>query len=215
MASHTAFLRTPCLIALRGAHDAAAFGRVAVTLDSHHFEVPMTRSRIINEAELRALITSVPSYCATTTFLLSGKAYTATQLVASCSAVLDASTAMSAVKATMKAALLAEEATLAGDGEVVREAREVLAVMFHGMPETLSALAIQPRKKPKPLSAEARAAATAKAKATRTARGTSSKKQKALISGNVTGVNITPVVAPTAAPVVAPGGATATATTHS
>ncbi len=46
---------------------------------------------------------------------------------------------------------------------------------------------------PKPLSAEARAAATAKARATRKARGTTGKKQKSSITGDVTGVTITPV----------------------
>jgi hypothetical protein len=44
------------------------------------------------------------------------------------------------------------------------------------------------------------AARAAKAAATREARGTTSKKQKLAVKGNVTGVTVTPVTAPSAAP---------------
>jgi hypothetical protein len=65
---------------------------------------------------------------------------------------------------------------------------------------------------PKPLSAEARAAATAKARATRKARGTTGKKQKSTITGDVTGVTITPVVSASS---VAAAGQPAVGTTTS
>ena len=48
------------------------------------------------------------------------------------------------------------------------------------------------------------AARAAKAKATRLARGTTSKKQKLAVKGNVTGVIVTPVTVPTAATPVSP-----------
>jgi hypothetical protein len=169
----------------------------------------MTASRTLTEAQLRALIMSIPIYCASTIFTLSGQTFTSAQLVTLITSVLNASTASTAAKATMTAALLAEEKLLTGNGALVREARDTLALMFNSVPETLSALAIVPRKPPTPLSAEARAAATAKAKATRLARGTTSKKQKATISGNVTGVTITPVTTPV---VVATGTSSATPT---
>ena len=98
-------------------------------------------------------------------------------------AVLNAGAASSAAKASLAAARAAEEKSIAGDGVVVREARDTLALMFNDVPETLSAFAIAPRKLPRPLSAEARAAATAKLRATRLARGTTSKEQKAKILG--------------------------------
>ena len=71
----------------------------------------------------------------------------------------------------------------------MKDVREVVELMFKSSAPTLADLATVPRKAPKPLSGEARAAATAKA--TRVVRGTTSKKQKALLTGNVTGVSIT------------------------
>ncbi len=102
----------------------------------------------------------------------------------------------------------------ATSGRILDGIREVIGLAYATSPTPLQTLGITPRKKPAPLSVEALAAAKAKAKATRAARGTTSKKQKALITGNVTGVNITPVVTPepaqaaqateTSAPVVPP-----------
>lgn len=153
----------------------------------------MTPAIQLTEAQLRALITSLPVYCASTLFTLSGVTYTSTQLVTVITALLDASTALTAERAAMKAALLAREKSITQNGAVVREVRDTLTLMFNNVPATLSAFAIAPRKARKPLTAEARAAATAKLRATRKARGTTSKKQKAQISGNVTGVSITPI----------------------
>jgi len=150
-------------------------------------------TRLLTPAQLQALITGVPKYCPNMVFILSGQTFTATEFVTLTSGVLNASTAVTAAKATAKAAIQAEEKTIAGDGELVREARDILALMYNGVPETLSALELPERKPRKPLSTEARAAATAKARATREARGTTSKKQKAQITGGVTGVTITPI----------------------
>jgi hypothetical protein len=55
-----------------------------------------------------------------------------------------------------------------------------------------------------PLTSEKRVVAVAKARATREARGTTSKKQKLAIHGNVTGVTVTPVTSPPATPETAP-----------
>lgn len=144
------------------------------------------------------------------------------QVVALITSILNVSAAVAPAKATWLEAAQAIEETEASDGKTVKAVREVVALMFENAPATLASLAIEPRKSPKPLSVEARAAATAKGRATRLARGTSSKKQKALVTGNVTGVTITPVtstppVSAATQPVAAAGGsttpATATATT--
>ena len=63
----------------------------------------------------------------------------------------------------------------------------------------LADFGLAPRKEPAPKTTEEKAAAAAKAKATRQARGTTSKKQKLTVKGNVTGIIVTPVTAPTAA----------------
>jgi hypothetical protein len=71
--------------------------------------------------------------------------------------------------------------------------------MFAGAAQTLADFGLEPPKAPKPRTAEQLAAVKAKAKATRLARGTTSKKQKLAIRGNVTGVDIVPVTEPAAA----------------
>lgn len=113
--------------------------------------------------------------------------------------LLSALLAIPPAKGAWLAAIQASRQLEAGDGEGVKEIRDIVAVMYKFAPATLLALAIEPKKSPKPLSAEARTAANAKAKATRAARGTTSKKQKAQLTGNVTGVTITPITSGTAA----------------
>jgi hypothetical protein len=80
---------------------------------------------------------------------------------------------------------------------VIREARDVLALMYKGVPDKLDLLDIPLPKPRKPRTSEQLAATAAKIRATREARGTTSKKQKAQIHGNVTGVTITPVTSGT------------------
>src|SRR6202035_2367644 len=75
---------------------------------------------------------------------------------------------------------------------------------FTGATQTLADFGLEPPKARKPLTSEQRAAAAAKATATRKARGTTSKKQKLAIKGNVIGVNVTPVTEPAAATPPAP-----------
>jgi hypothetical protein len=72
---------------------------------------------------------------------------------------------------------------------------------------------LQAPKARQPLPTEKRAAATAKLRATRTARGTTSKKQKLAVKGDVTGVTVTPITTPApASPPAAPAGPAPVAT---
>jgi hypothetical protein len=154
----------------------------------------------LTAAQYQALLTGLPTYCATTVFTIAGQSYTTTQVVALITSILNVKVAVAPAKATWLAATQAVDAAEAQDGLIVKGVRDVVALMFQNAPTTLAALAIVPRKPPTPLSAQARAAANAKAAATRLARGTASKKQKAEVTGNVTGVTITPVTAPSATP---------------
>jgi hypothetical protein len=186
-------------------------------------------SRLVNESNMQATINSLTKYCSGMTFTLSGTTLTLTQVIAFFVSALNASVAVTAAEANYRAALAAEKANTAQTGKLVREARDMITLMFEGVPATLAAFQIPTPKARKPLSAEARAAANAKASATRKARGTASKKQKAQIHGAVTGVTITPVTSsgtgaallptvPTApsTPVTPVGvGVTATGTAHS
>jgi hypothetical protein len=162
-------------------------------------------SKLLTQAQYQALITGIPKYCANTVFSVAGQSFTATQAVTLVQSLLNVSAATAAAKSAAKEAVATEQATIGQNALLVRGIRESIGLTYSNSPTTLTAFDIQPRKSPKPLSTEARAAATAKAKATRQARGTASKKQKATISGDVTGVTITPVTRPT-------GSASATST---
>lgn len=65
---------------------------------------------------------------------------------------------------------------------------------FGNSPEVLADFGLPPKKARKPLTVEQKAAAKAKRDATRKARGTTSKKQKSQVKGDVTGVTITPTI---------------------
>ena len=167
----------------------------------------------LSKAQLLGLLVGIPKYCANTVFFVGGQSITPAQVVTGIHSLLDAGAASSAAMASWKEAMQSEEKALAQVGQMVREVRDSVALMYSGVPTTLNAFAIQPRKPAKPLSAEARAAATAKLRATRKARGTTSKKQKAQITGNVTGVSIVPITTPASpAPTEAPPAATSPAT---
>ena len=178
-------------------------------------------SSIITQLSLtdyQALVSGIPKYCPNAIFTVAGQTFTATEAVTFITSVLNTVSATATAKTGWKDARLAEETMVATNGVVVKGIRENVALMFSNNTTTLAAFAITPKKPRAPLSVEARAAATAKAKATRLARGTTSKKQKGEISGNVTGVTITPVTAPgttpaAQAPVASADGATPTAST--
>ena len=78
---------------------------------------------------------------------------------------------------------------------LIREYTSFLRATFSSATAQLGDFGLQAPKVRQPLSTEKRAAATAKARATRAARGTTSKKQKLAVKGDVTGVIVTPVTA--------------------
>ena len=103
-------------------------------------------------------------------------------------------------QASAKAALVTWQAAEAKLGPEVQALKRTLISMYANAPDTLAVFSLKPPKAKTPLTAEQRAASVAKAKATREARGTKGKNQKALVTGNVTGVTITPITAPVSAP---------------
>jgi hypothetical protein len=143
----------------------------------------------------QGLVTGLPKYCPNTLFVLNGKSYTSPQVVQVCSGLLSADVAVVQAKAAYSETVAEEKALLTTAVPLMQGMKDSLQLIFGNSPTTLAGLGISPRKKPAPLSAAALAAKSAKAEATRKARGTTSKKQKATVSGNVSGVSITPVVA--------------------
>ena len=101
-------------------------------------------------------------------------------------------------------------ASMASVGPVIQAYTHTLQETYGTDTETLADYGIEPRKSPTPLTTEQKSAAVAKAEATRKARGTTGKKAKLAIKGNVTGVEVTPVTAPAnaAAPAAQPASTT-------
>jgi hypothetical protein len=119
-------------------------------------------------------------------------------------------TALSTLRTSVDAARTALEAKIATETAQLPALRVFLVAFvafvrgtFGNSPDVLADFGLAPKKARTPLTTEQKAARAAKAKATRAARGTTGKKAKLAVKGNVTGVVVTPVTsapATTAAP---------------
>jgi hypothetical protein len=111
--------------------------------------------------------------------------------------------AVEAAEAATKAKIATEDAQAPALFSLMAALVQYVKVAFSASPDVLADFGLAPRKAATPMSAEAKAAANAKRTATRKARGITTKAAKAALTGNVVGVTITPVLAPTSpAPVV-------------
>ena len=150
-------------------------------------------------AQLQGLILGLQKQLPSGQFTLVSTVYTTPALVTALQGSSTVLTALNAAHAALKVALAAWDAEDAKMGPVVLALRRTLQSMYADAPDTLLVFGLEPRKVPAPRTTAQKAASAAKAKATRTARGTASKKSKSAITGNVTGINIVPITAPTAA----------------
>lgn len=107
---------------------------------------------------------------------------------------------VTAAQATTKAKLAAEKAEAPTLIAFMHAFIAFVKATYSKQPDVLLDFGLKPNKKPAPLTVEQKAAARAKRQATRQARGTTSKKKKQAIKGNVTGVVVTPITAPENAP---------------
>jgi hypothetical protein len=165
-------------------------------------------------AQLQALISGLQKQLPSGQFTLLSTVFTTPALVTALQGSVTALMAVTTAHAALKVALAAWDADDAKMGPVTLALRRTLQSMYANAPDTLAVYGMEPHQVPAPRTAAEKAATAAKAKATRAARGTTSKKQKLTVSGNVTGVTITPITAPTpaaaqvvtsAAPVSPPG----------
>jgi hypothetical protein len=168
-------------------------------------------SKATVNAELQALITGLQKQFPNGQFTLGNTAFTTAALVQAIQSLIDAITAVNAAQASATIAVATSRATAAKVGPIVLALKRNLLAMFGSAADTLALFGLKPRKAPAPRTATEKAAAAAKAEATRKARGTTSKKQKLAIVGNVTGITVIPITAPTAAPPVAEPTAVVTA----
>ena len=149
-------------------------------------------------AQLRGLILGLQKQLPSGSFTLLSTVYTTPALVTALQGTVTALTAVTAAHAALKVALAAWDAEDAKMGPVTLALRRTLQSMYANAPDTQLVFGLEPRKVPAPRTAAQKAATAAKAKATRKARGTTSKKQKSAITGNVTGIRIVPITAPAA-----------------
>ena len=152
-------------------------------------------------AQLQALIAGLQKQLPNGSFTLVSTVYTTAELVSSLQGLITALTAVDTAQAGAKAALVAWQAQEAKMGPIVLALKRTLLSMYANAPDTLAVFGLKPRKAPAPRTAAEKAATAAKAAATRAARGTTGKKKKLAVTGDVTGVTITPIKAPVAAPV--------------
>ena len=110
----------------------------------------------------------------------------------------DAISSLNAVQASAKDALAAMDGTEAKVGPVVQAYKRFVLAAFSNATQTLADFGLRPPKAPEAQTSAQLAARAAKAKATRLARGTTSRKQKLTVKGNVTGVAVTPITTPVA-----------------
>jgi hypothetical protein len=148
--------------------------------------------------ECQQFIAGIQKHTSQFNITIASQPCTAKQLVTSLQALVTSGTSVLETKTAWHDAVQGDNQVVAQYGSLVGEIRQAVAMMFSKTPSALADFGMTPRKAAKPLSSEALAAKAAKARATRLARGTTSKKQKSTVSGNVTGVTITPNVLPTA-----------------
>jgi hypothetical protein len=126
---------------------------------------------------------------------LDSVAYTPVELVTALQTLIDLYTAADAAKSAVKAKL----AALKAQGPTLRKLMVALEsyvrLTFGGSPDVMADFGVTPKKVATPLTTEQKTVANAKRKATREARGTTGKKAKKAIKGDVVDVVSTPMVA--------------------
>ncbi len=182
----------PLLAAARPSGRRAPFGKEKHVMSS----TTSSKSKATLAARLQALIKGLQAQFPNGQFTLGNVVYTTAALVQALQSLLDAITAVSTAQAKATVAVAALRDTKAKVDPLVLALRRNLLVMFGNAADILALFGLEPRKAPAPRTGAEIAAAAAKAKATRRARGTTSKKQKLAVVGNVTGITVTPITAP-------------------
>jgi len=165
------------------------------------------------EADLATqLIAGAQKHFATIAALMfASGSFTLAQVVAQLQQLATLRTDVDTAKAALEAKLAAETVQAPALRTFMRAFVQFVKTTFSKSPDVLADFGLKANKAKTPLTVEQKAAAAAKSKATRSARGTKGSKQKAAITGAVTGVVVTPVTAPTPAVAVAEGGTSAPA----
>jgi hypothetical protein len=150
-------------------------------------------------AHVQAIIAGTLKHFPNGSFTIGNTTYTSASLIQVLQGLETAMQARNVAETGAKDALTAEQTAQAQLGPIFRAYRRIVYASFANATQTLADFGLAPLKARTPLTTQQLAVRAAKAKATRVARGTTSKKQKLAVKGDVTGVTVTPVTAPTPA----------------
>jgi hypothetical protein len=151
----------------------------------------MPSSKADLSTRLQALIAGLQKHFPNGSFTVGNTPYTTAALVQLFTGLLQAIAAVNTAHAALNDAVVAMKATKANVFPIMVGLRGILVRMYRGATQTLADFGIELKART-PLTVEQKAAAKAKRDATRQARGTTGKKQKLAVKGDVTGVTITP-----------------------
>ncbi len=168
----------------------------------------LMKNKATTLARVQALIAGTQKHFPSGSFTLGNATYTTASLVQVLQSLVDAFARVDAAHASAKDLVAEQRSAVQKAAPLMRDYTKYVRAMFGTGAVQLADFGLLPPKARTPPSAEKRAAAKAKLEATRKARGTTSKKQKLAVKGDVTGVVVTPVThpAPAAAPPTAPVG---------
>ena len=139
-----------------------------------------------------SLVAGIQKYVPNAAVYVSGVSTPAAQVATKIQSRIDAANAVLTAEAAWHGSVKTSQTTEASTDAYVIGARQTVLAMFASQPTVLAEFSVSPRKAPAPRTAAQKVVSAAKAKATRAARHTMSAKQKAAISGSLTG----PVVVP-------------------
>ncbi len=129
--------------------------------------------------------------------MLGGSSFTPAEITAKLQSLVKLRADVDAAKAATQATLAVEEANMPALRTFVTAYATFVRAAFHGTPGVLADFGLHPKART-PLTVEAKVTAAAKRASTRRARNTMGRKQRLAVKGTVTGVVLTPVVAPNA-----------------
>ena len=121
--------------------------------------------------------------------------YTPTQITTALQQIVALYSAVATAKSAYQAKLAAQNAQTPTLLSLMAALVSYVKLTYSESPDVLADFGLPPKTVKTPLTTEQQAAKVAKSKATREARGTTSKKAKQAVKGNVVGVSVTPVVA--------------------
>jgi len=154
-------------------------------------------SKATETAQATQLIAGFQKHLAGVTSLtLASMAYTPAQITAALQLLVALHAAVDTAKSVVQAKLAAEKTQAPPLRSLMAALVAYVKVTYSASPDVLADFGIAPKKAATPLTTEEKVVAVARRVSTRSARGTTGKKAKQAIKGDVVNVILTPVKAP-------------------